>query len=87
MNSTKNTCASSRSVVLPIIVCLTAAAIFNALLEVCARTNDEQRADEILARMEAAGIQPNEQTYEAVAKRKSLRSMLKRTFGGVQSYL
>jgi pentatricopeptide repeat protein len=63
------------------------AAVFNALLEVCARTNDEARAGEILSRMEAAGVQPDERTYEAVAKRKSLRSLLKRTFGGVQSYL
>ncbi len=63
------------------------AAVFNALLEVCARTNDEERAGEILSRMEAAGVLPNEQTYEALSKRKSLRSMLKRTFGGVQAYL
>lgn len=61
--------------------------MFNALLEVCARTNDEERAAEIIARMEGAGVPPNEQTYEAVAKRRSLRSLLKRTFGSVQSYL
>ena len=80
---TSGTCCSCRRCA----VAATTAAVFNALLEVCARTNDEERAGEVISRMEGAGVVPNEQTYEAVAKRRSLRSMLRRTFGGVQAYL
>ena len=53
---------------------------FNALLEVCSRTRDEVRGAEIIERMEVAGVQPDEFTIEAVRQRKSLRSLLKRTF-------
>jgi pentatricopeptide repeat protein len=53
---------------------------FNALLDVCARTNDEARAAEIIDRMEAAGVQPDDFTVEAVKQKRSIRSMLKRKF-------
>jgi len=53
---------------------------FNALLEVCSRTNDEVRGAEIISRMQAAGVIPDDFTMEAVRQRKSLRSLLKRTF-------
>ena len=53
--------------------------IFNALLEVCSRTNDEVRGAEIIQRMASAGIEPDDFTVEAVRQRKSLRSMLKKT--------
>lgn len=54
---------------------------FNTLLEVCSRTRDEARGAEIIERMEVAGVRPNEFTLDAVRQRKSLRSLLKRTFG------
>ncbi len=50
------------------------------LLEVCSRTNDEVRAAEIIERMDAAGVEPNDLTLEVVRQRKSIRSLLKRTF-------
>ena len=50
------------------------------LLAVCARTNDEARAAELVARMEAAGVVPDDFTLEAVRQKRSMRSMLKRTF-------
>eukprot|EP00887_Chlorella_sp_A99_P006397 scaffold3.g6397.t1 len=53
---------------------------FNQLLAVCARTNDEQRAAELVSRMEALGIEPDEYTYEAVRSKRALRSLLKRVF-------
>ena len=53
---------------------------YNALLEVCSKTNDITRGQEIIARMVAAGIEPDDFTLEAVRQRKSLRSLLKKTF-------
>lgn len=53
---------------------------FNALLEVCSRTNDQTRAEEIVAKMLQAGVEPDDFTLEAVRQRKSIRSLLKRTF-------
>ena len=53
---------------------------YNALLEVCSKTNDITRGKEIIARMVAAGIEPDDFTLEAVRQRKSLRSLLKKTF-------
>lgn len=53
---------------------------YNALLEVAARTNDEARGYEIIYRMRDLGVYPDEFTIEAVRQRKSLRTMLKKTF-------
>lgn len=53
---------------------------FNQLLVVCARTNDEQRAGELVARMEVLDIRPDEYTWEAVRNKRSIRSLLKRVF-------
>ena len=53
---------------------------YNALLEVCSKTNDEPRGAEIITRMAAAKIEPDDFTIEAVRQRKSLRSLLKKTF-------
>lgn len=47
----------------------------------CARTNDAVRGGEIIERMSAAGVEPDEQTLAAVAQRRSLRSLLKKKFG------
>ena len=54
---------------------------FNVLLAICARTNDQDRAGELIDRMKAAGVEPDDFTLEAVKQRKSMRSLLKRTFG------
>jgi hypothetical protein len=56
------------------------AAVFNALLEVAARTNDEARGAEVIARMRDVGVMPDDYTVDAVRQRKSLRSLLKKTF-------
>jgi pentatricopeptide repeat protein len=53
---------------------------YNALLDICSKTNDITRGQEIIARMVAAGIEPDDFTLEAVRQRKSLRSLLKKTF-------
>lgn len=57
------------------------AAIYNALLDICARTRDEQRGNDVIARMAASQVSPDEWTWETVKNRKALRSQLRRTFG------
>lgn len=51
---------------------------YNTLLEVCSKTNDEDRGIEIIDRMQEAGVEPNEYSLEAVRQRKSLRSLVKK---------
>ena len=57
------------------------AVTFNVLLAICARTNDEQRAADIIERMAQAGVEPDDFTFDAVIKKRYMRSLLKRTFG------
>ncbi|GFR48255.1 hypothetical protein Agub_g10120 [Astrephomene gubernaculifera] len=52
---------------------------FNALLEVCCRTSDIDRGQDIIDRMAADGVAPDELTEEVVAKRRVLRSYLRKT--------
>ena len=54
--------------------------IFNVLLEICSRTNDEARGFEIVERMKVAGVEADEYSLEAVKQRKSLRTLIKKTF-------
>lgn len=56
------------------------------MLDICAKTNDEERGYEIIARMEASGVEPDASTTDAVRNRKSLRSFLKKTFSSGGSW-
>lgn len=56
------------------------ASTFTALLETCARTNDGVRGEEIITRMIAAGVEPDDYTWDAVKGRKTIRSVLKKHF-------
>lgn len=56
----------------------TTAVSFNALLEVCCRTSDIDRGCDIIDRMVADGVEPDELTEEVVAKRRVLRSYLRK---------
>jgi pentatricopeptide repeat protein len=51
---------------------------YNALLEICAATNDYERGCQLIDRMLEEGVQPDGFTVAAVSARKSLRSYLKR---------
>ncbi|GAX76186.1 hypothetical protein CEUSTIGMA_g3630.t1 [Chlamydomonas eustigma] len=53
---------------------------FNPLLEVCSRTNDLDRGQDVIDRMASDEVMPDEYSMEAVCKRKVLRSYLKKTF-------
>lgn len=59
------------------------AVTYNALLDCCCRTNDQERAEEIVNRMLLAGVQPDSYTLEAVRPKRSMRSLLKRAFDDI----
>ena len=54
------------------------AATFNVLLEICARTKDQERGFEMIDRMRRAGVEPDDFTFEAVKQRRVLRSYLRK---------
>ncbi len=51
---------------------------FNTLLEICSKSNDEERGMEIIDRMDDQAVVPNDGSFEAVKNRKSLRGRLKK---------
>ncbi|KAL6776282.1 PPR7 [Auxenochlorella protothecoides x Auxenochlorella symbiontica] len=54
------------------------APVFNALLDICVRTEDDARADTLLDRMWTGGVAPDAMTLETVRQNKKLRSRVKR---------
>lgn len=54
-------------------------ASFNILLDICCRTSDIDRGQDIIDRMAADGIEPDEMTEDVVARRRVLRSYLRKT--------
>lgn len=56
-------------------------ASYNVLLQICARTNDLDRGQDVIDRMSADEVEPDEFSMEAVAKKRVLRSYLRKTFG------
>lgn len=57
--------------------------VYNALLELCAQSNDVTRAEELLDKMAGQGIEPNSFTQKAVENKRALRSALRRVFGSM----
>lgn len=57
------------------------AASYNVLLAAAAAVKDGERGEAILTQMAAAGVDPDSGTLAAVAKRRTLRSALKKAFG------
>lgn len=57
------------------------AAVYNSLLDICARTKDDERGYEVIDRMHRSDVATDARTMDAVRSRKSLRSHLKRVFG------
>lgn len=51
---------------------------YNALLEVCCRTNDLERGEDVIDRMADDGVEPDEFTEGAVAARRALRSYIRK---------
>lgn len=55
-------------------------ASYNALLEVCCRTNDVERGEDIIDRMLTDEVEPDEFTEAAVASKRTLRTYLRKAF-------
>eukprot|EP00850_Spirogloea_muscicola_P022836 SM000314S12180 [mRNA] locus=s314:67734:68461:+ [translate_table: standard] len=51
-------------------------AVYNELLDICARENNVDKGQQLLERMRAAGLQPDSLTFRVVSRRKALRSIL-----------
>lgn len=64
----------------PCAACVRAAS-YNALLEVCYRTNDSDRALDVIDRMAADEVEPNEITWELAGRKRSWRSYMRKQFG------
>lgn len=54
--------------------------VFNALLEVCVRSKDVDRGLDVMDRMAAEGVDPDDFTADIVRSRRVLRSYLKKKF-------
>ncbi|GBF93188.1 hypothetical protein Rsub_05920 [Raphidocelis subcapitata] len=54
---------------------------YNALLDVCVASDDADRALDVIDRMADDGVEPNEYTVAAVARKRSLRSYLRKRLG------
>jgi len=51
---------------------------YNLLLAKCADANDLERAEELIERMNDTDVEPDKYTYDAVKKRRSIRSYAKK---------
>jgi pentatricopeptide repeat protein len=56
----------------------TAAVSFNALLEVCVRTEDTDRALDVIDRMADDGVDPDEMTIAVCSRKRQLRAYLRK---------
>ncbi|KAF6259298.1 hypothetical protein COO60DRAFT_1514203 [Scenedesmus sp. NREL 46B-D3] len=54
---------------------------YNALLEICSKSNDSDRALDVIDRMVNDGVEPDEFTYEVVSRKRTWRSYLRKQFG------
>eukprot|EP00877_Chromochloris_zofingiensis_P015026 jgi/Chrzof1/9778/Cz04g15130.t1 len=54
---------------------------YNALLEVCIRSNDLDRGMDVIDRMDVDGVEPDEFTEAIVSKKRALRSYFKKQLG------
>jgi pentatricopeptide repeat protein len=64
--------------------CQPSSITYNCMLETCVRTNDLYRGEEIIDRMVALGIEPDQKTIECVKSRKAFRSQIKRIVGKIE---
>eukprot|EP00467_Chlorarachnion_reptans_P014093 CAMPEP_0114494838 /NCGR_PEP_ID=MMETSP0109-20121206/4873_1 /TAXON_ID=29199 /ORGANISM="Chlorarachnion reptans, Strain CCCM449" /LENGTH=207 /DNA_ID=CAMNT_0001671917 /DNA_START=216 /DNA_END=839 /DNA_ORIENTATION=- len=55
---------------------------YNGLLAICSRTKDYERAYELIDRMDAGGIEPDQQTLQIVHEKKALRGYMRKVFTG-----
>ncbi|KAF8072794.1 hypothetical protein HT031_000454 [Scenedesmus sp. PABB004] len=51
---------------------------YNALLDVCSRTNDSDRALDVIDRMAADGVEPDERTWDIASRKRAWRSYMRK---------
>jgi pentatricopeptide repeat protein len=56
-------------------------ASYNALLEICHKSNDADRALDVIDRMADDGVEPDDVTWELAAKKRVLRSYMRKVLG------
>jgi pentatricopeptide repeat protein len=67
--------------VLPLLLLPLPAESYNALLEICYKSNDSDRALDVIDRMANDEVEPDEFTYEIVSRKRTWRSYLRKQFG------
>lgn len=60
---------------------LTLAASYNALLEICYKSNDSDRALDVIDRMADDGVEPDDITWDLAAKKRTWRSYMRKMMG------
>jgi pentatricopeptide repeat protein len=54
--------------------------VYNALLELCANSNDLARAEELLMKMQGDGLVPDKQTEAILGEKRAFRTAMRRVF-------
>lgn len=54
------------------------AASYNALLEICYKSNDSDRALDVIDRMAADGVEPDDITWDLAARKRTWRSYMRK---------
>jgi pentatricopeptide repeat protein len=57
------------------------AASYNALLEICYKSNDSDRALDVIDRMANDEVEPDDQTWELAARKRTWRSYMRKVMG------
>jgi pentatricopeptide repeat protein len=60
---------------------LPTAASYNALLEICYKSNDSDRALDVIDRMADDGVEPDDITWDLTAKKRQWRSYMRKVMG------
>jgi pentatricopeptide repeat protein len=59
--------------------------VYNALLELCVKSNDVSRAEDLLVRMRGDELQPDEHTQRIMESKRAFRTALRRAFQAPQA--
>lgn len=60
---------------------LAIAASYNALLEICYKSNDSDRALDVIDRMADDGVEPDDITWDLTARKRTWRSYMRKFMG------
>lgn len=72
---------SSEQVFCAVNPAVASAASYNALLEICYKSNDSDRALDVIDRMADDEVEPDDITWELAAKKRTWRSYMRKVMG------